>query len=247
MNPRTPPDATRTSNALIDAAATRTSTSPGPGTGSSTSITDGSSSNDDNASAFMRMPPSLGLAWLPVTNRRGGTRIPPGVTRRSRCLRGPCVVDRGDRVGEGVDLGLPAVLERSLEVGHVDLLLGNLHEALVLQDLDHDRTHVLEPADLFFGGHDAGLLVRLRGHLGREQRVPCAARKPHVLQEVPDAPDRAAHTSGRAEDVEVGGRDRLGLDLVDVVRLDHDVVDGHPAAELVGDARPVAVLRCVYV
>src|SRR5689334_3719277 len=219
MNARAPPEATRTSNALIEAAATRTSISPGPGTGSSTSITDGSSSNDDNANAFMRVPPSLwprfglalaslwprfglalaslwprfGLASLPVTNRRGASRIPPGVTRRSRGLRRSGVVHGGDRVGERVDLRLPAVFERPLEVGHVDLLLGDLDEALVLQDLDHHRTHVLEPADLFFGGDDTGLLVRLRSHLGREQGVPRATWQPHVLQEMTDAPDRSTH------------------------------------------------------
>ena len=53
MKARAPPDATVTSNALIDAAATRTRTSPGPGFGSSTSTTDGPSSNDDSTNAFI--------------------------------------------------------------------------------------------------------------------------------------------------------------------------------------------------
>lgn len=95
----------------------------------------------------------------------------------------------------------------------MDHILVHRDEALRVEQLVHDGADPLPPADLLLGGHPS-VLVRSRGHLGREDRVAGPGREPQVLQEPPDRTDRLAEPAGRAEDVEVGVAQLRRIDVL---------------------------------
>ena len=160
-------------------------------------------------------------AEVPVEEPIAVPEEAPATTRSSASRRGRCQSDR-DPGGEGCDLLLPVIFQRSVDRGDVDLVLAHPDQALGLEQLVHDRTDVLVAAGLFLRGHLPGLLVRLRRHLGRQEHVPRAGGKPQIRQVSAHPFDGLAETAGRAEDVQVRGRQLRRLHSLDVMDGDLD-------------------------
>jgi phosphate transport system protein len=159
--------------------------------------------------------------------------------------RGPVSLGR-DAGGEGFHLVLPAFFQRSLDIGHLDLALGDPDQSLALQDLVHDRAGARPPGELLFAGHAPGP-VWMRSRLGGQNGVLRARGQLHLLQEPAHAADRLAEARGRAEQVQISRRQLFRPGLPDVMDLDRDALGGHLLAELFRNHGPVAVLGGVQI
>src|SRR5215831_1362591 len=62
----------------------------------------------------------------------------------------------GDAAGKGLHLVLPALLQRTLDIGYPDLVIGDLVQPLTLQDLVHDRADARPPGEFLVAGHAPG-------------------------------------------------------------------------------------------
>jgi hypothetical protein len=136
----------------------------------------------------------------------------------------------------------------------VDLVLADAHQPLALKDLVHDRRYALMLSQLLLGRgqlllvrHPPRLLVRLGSRLGGQDRIPRAWRKRHLLQEPAHAADRLAKTPGRAEDVQISGRELSRRHLPDVVDIDINVLGRQLLLDVRRDRRPIAELRSVQI
>src|SRR4029077_14651357 len=95
--------------------------------------------------------------------------------------------------------------------------------------------------------HLAGLLVRLRGTLGGQDRVSGPWLQADLAQESPDAAFRLSHASRRAEDVQVCLGQVLRVGIADVLDADRDAPGRHDLLEFRGDHGAVAERRSVVI